>query len=314
MDISTVLICSVCGKTLFKEKKHEGTILLHCTNCGSSAKVGKAGIGFAEVSRLQESGKIFPTVKEVKVAKGKDGDEEGQEKVFQVIEFRLPAAVKSLVQAALLCAREAMGVTGSLYAGTALGNIMSDYLSGFDYALLPPDVLEKVTTLLQSVSDGVQDGTSEEFKSMPGNAGEHVEAAVKKVLEGPFKGLPELAEKVRTEVKEKKVEAKKDHAQKVGAIRRQKSLSRLETCVRALDSQIQQVRGSDDALEAAELDGLYASLEAGTEHLTRVRAGTSSLSDTAVQRFMRGVEKKLGLSAPTKRKGSDDEDDGAFDE
>lgn len=312
MDLSTVLICSVCGKTLFKEKKHEGTILLHCTNCGSSAKVGKAGIGFAEVSRLQESGKVFPVAKE---AKQKDVEEEAQEKVFQVIEFRLPAAVKSLVQAALLCAREAMGVTGSLYAGTALGNIMSDYLSGFDYSILPPAVLEKVTGLLQSVSDGVQNGASEEFQSLPGNAGEHAEAAVKRVLDGPFQGLPELTEKVRAEVKEKKAEAKKDHAQKVGAIRRQKSLSRLETCVRALDSQIQHVRGSEDALEAAELDALYADLEAGTDYLTKVRDGQASLSDTAVQRYMKGVEKKLGLPAPTKRKGSDEEDDdGAFDE
>jgi hypothetical protein len=308
MDLATVLICSVCGKNLFKEKNHDGTILLHCENCGSSCKVAKAGIGFAVVSSLQESGRVFPVAKEVKEKKNAAEDTDGESKIFQVIEFRVPSPVKSLIQAALLCAKEAMGLSGSYYAGTVLGNILSDYLSGFDYTTLSPKTLEKVTALLQGVANDIQnEAMVEELKALPGGTGDQATAAIQKVVDGPFAGLPKHLADVKATVEEQKKDAKHAHAQKVGQIRRKKSFGRLETCVRALDSRIQHVRGSDEAVEATELDGLYSMLEAGTTFLAQVKDGSASLSDTAVQRYMKGVEKSMGLPPPTKRTAQDND-------
>jgi hypothetical protein len=61
------------------------------------------------------------------------------------------------VQAALFCAKAEAQINGRWYAGASLGNIMGDYLSGYDWSLLDQDTYQKVENLLNSVSDSIND-------------------------------------------------------------------------------------------------------------------------------------------------------------
>lgn len=308
-DLSTVLICSACKGTLFKEKNHEGSILLHCTNCGGSAKVAKAGIGFAVVEQVQESGKVFPTMKE-KVAKGDKDDGSKASTEFEILEFRLPPAVKKVVQAALWTAKCQLQVTGSWYGGAMLAHICADYLSGVDFSALAPDDLQRVTTLMQEAAQDVEQQKSggKIFSTFAEGFRESAEKTITSMAQGPLAGLPELVEKKNEEFEQKKKEGYQDRVGKAVQARKAKSFGRLEACVRALDYQLREVSesgGSDDALDRDYLD---EALEKGTGFLAAVKAGESTMSDPQVQRFMKLTEEKLGLKSP-RQKREEDEDE-----
>jgi len=301
-DLSTVLICSACKGTLFKEKKHDGSILLHCETCGGSAKVSKAGIGFAVVAQLQESGRVFPT------AKGPAVKKEGQEKEveFEIMEFRLPSSVKKLVQATLWTAKSVLGITGSWYGGAMLAHICADFLSGVDFSQLGKDDLDRIVKQLQEAAEGVDAGDA--FAEWPAGFQASARESVGRVVKGPFAGLPKLAEEKKKEFEEKKREGYQSRVGVATRARTAKSFSRLEKCVRALDMQLREVvesGGSDDVLDRDYLDG---ALETGTGFLAAVKAGELTLSDPKVQRFMKTTEEKLGMK-PAKDPDEEDGDD-----
>lgn len=294
-DLSTILICSACKGTLFKEKKHDGSILLHCETCGGSAKVSKAGIGFAVVAQMQESGKVFPTAKAPVERKGK----EPEEAEFEIMEFRLPPAVKRLVQATLWTAKAKLGITGSWYGGAMLAHICADFLSGVDFSEIGKDDLDRITKQLQEVAEGAEDG--EAFKEWPAGFQASAKETVVRVVQGPFAGLPELVEKKKQEFEETKKAGYPERVQKATQVRSARSFGRLEACVRAIDFQLREVTesgGSDDALDRDYLD---AALEKGTGFLAGVKSGELTMSDPQVQRFMKTTEEKLGLKSPRQK-------------
>jgi hypothetical protein len=145
----TNIICPVCEGSSFIKKNNEGNLLIACEGCGHSAKLSKAGIVNAEISTFDNSTRTFP----VKRKKTKDK----KKKIFHEISFRIPLPTKKLVQAALFCAKAEAQINGRWYAGASLGNIMGDYLSGYDWSLLDQDTYQKVENLLNSVSDSIND-------------------------------------------------------------------------------------------------------------------------------------------------------------
>jgi hypothetical protein len=304
-DLSTVLICSACQGTLFTEKKHEGTILLHCANCGGSAKVAKCGIGFAVVTALEESGRVFPTVKEAGPAKEKKSEEIRE---FEILEFRLPPAVKAIAQAALWAAKCSLQVTGSWYGGVMLGHICADFLSGCDFSGFAPDDLKRITDLLQTAAEEVE--TNKEnggaFREWPAGFQKHAEEVVVQMVEGPLAFLPKAVADAVQVKEEHKAESIKESVGKAVQARKKKSFQRLETCVRGLDFQIREASASTQPEDGANLDYLNEALEKGANFLKEVKDGTKTLSDPQIQRFMKITEEKLGLRAP---KDSDESED-----
>jgi DNA-directed RNA polymerase subunit M/transcription elongation factor TFIIS len=143
----TNIICPVCNSTSFKKKNNEGNLLIACEKCGHSAKLSKAGMVNTEISTIDDSSKTFP----VKRKKTKNK----KKKVFHEISFRIPLPTKKLVQAALFCAKAEAQINGRWYAGASLGNIMADYLSGFDWSLLDKETYQRVEKLLNSVADAI---------------------------------------------------------------------------------------------------------------------------------------------------------------
>lgn len=306
-DLSTVLICSACKGTLFKEKNHEGSILLHCTNCGGSAKVAKAGIGFAVVAQVQESGRVFPTAKE-KVEK--EGKSEASTQ-FEILEFRLPPAVKKVVQAALWTAKCKLQVTGSWYGGAMLAHICADFLSGVDFSDLAPDDLQRITTLLQEAAEDVEQQKSggKIFATFAEGFRESAEKTISSVASGTLVGLPEMVKEKQEEFEKQKKEGYQERVGKAVQARKAKSFGRLEACVRALDMQLREVSESGSPDDALDRDYLDEALETGTGFLAAVKAGERTMSDPQVQRFMKMTEEKLGLKSPRQKREEEVDDE-----
>ena len=148
MNDSTALICPVCEGTSFVKKNNEGSLLIACEKCGHSARVSKAGIVNMESSIIRKKSKTFPVKRERKKDK--------KTKTFYEISFRVPLPIKRLIQAALFCAKEEAQIVGKWYAGASLGNIMADYISGFDFEMLDFKTKEKVHKLLDEVAESVK--------------------------------------------------------------------------------------------------------------------------------------------------------------
>lgn len=297
-DLSTILICSACKGTLFKEKKHDGSILLHCETCGGSAKVSKAGIGFAVVAQMQESGKVFPTVKAPVERKGGTGTGT-EEAEFEIMEFRLPAPVKRLVQATLWAAKSKLQITGSWYGGAMLAHICADFLSGVDFSEIGKDDLDRITKQLQEVAEGVEDEGA--FKEWPAGFQASAKETVGRVVKGPFAGLPELVEKRKQEFEEAKKAGYPERVQKATQVRSARSFGRLEACVRAIDFQLREATASGGSDDAVDRDYLDSALEKGTGFLAAVKSGELTLSDPQVQRFMKTTEEKMGIKSPRQK-------------
>jgi hypothetical protein len=148
----TALVCPVCKSTKFIEKGHLGKLLMHCEQCQSSAKVEMAGLITIDSVEVDITNAIYATAKVPKEKKVTGSDD-----IFEELVFQIPLSVKSLIQAALWCAKCDRGVKGKWYAGTVLGDIMADYLAGFDYKTLPPPDYARVEGLLQEASKAVTD-------------------------------------------------------------------------------------------------------------------------------------------------------------
>lgn len=297
-DLSTVLICPVCKCTLFKEKNAEGSILLQCAQCGGSAKVSKAGIGFAVVEQVQESGAVFPVSTEIQ----KKWDKEEKAK-FEILEFRLPSAVKKIIQAALWAAKCQMQIRGSWYGGAVLAHICADYLSGVDYERLGPRDLERVSLMLQSAAEDVerQLNNGEVFQAYPKGFQESAVMAVAKATAAVEDELPAMVKRKQDEHERTKREMRQTSIGKAIHARSEKSMLRLERCIRILKMQLQMANELDSAEDAIDRDFLMRSLEKGELILGGVRSGVLKLSSSGVQRFMASIEKRLGIPSPRKR-------------
>jgi hypothetical protein len=156
----TALICPACKGTSFIEKGHEGKILVHCASCQSAARIEKAGITQIKDNTNDIENAIYPVAKVIKEKKDKKSE---TVEIFEEITFSFPKSVKALVQAALWCGKCQRNVTGKWFAGTVLGDIMADYLSGFDYRTLAPADYQRVEDLLKEAAEAVTDEQKKEL-------------------------------------------------------------------------------------------------------------------------------------------------------
>jgi len=188
---STVLVCNACQNTSFEVKGDEKTLLLACKSCGTTVKVKDGGIAEAPRFELQ-SPELATFAHEKPLPNLKGNSEKGP---WYAVNFRVPAAVRSIIRAALLVAKASQGIDGRSYAGTAMGYICADFLSGVDVTAFSQDVQGKVYQALSEAIAASEDDSIELDEGIK----DHVMANVSVV--DSVKGYREYADNTGVEVR-----------------------------------------------------------------------------------------------------------------